>query len=73
MLLGGKPVPDNRADATRRLSDHIHENRHSSSYEDEMLTIKSIPKETAHIMFKSRAQLKTLYRDGSLVTMLHNG
>ncbi|HCR3451323.1 TPA: DUF4942 domain-containing protein, partial [Citrobacter werkmanii] len=27
MLLDGKPVPDNRADVTRRLGDHIHENR----------------------------------------------
>lgn len=26
VLLDGKPVPDNRADTTRRLSGHIHEN-----------------------------------------------
>jgi hypothetical protein len=44
MILDGKPVPDNRADVTRRLSDHIHENRHSSSYGDEMFTIKYFQK-----------------------------
>lgn len=52
MLLDGKPVPDNRADVTRRLSDHIHENRHSNCYEDEMFAIKYFQKGTAHISFK---------------------
>ncbi|VGC86479.1 DUF4942 domain-containing protein [Klebsiella pneumoniae] len=52
MLLDGKPVPDNRADATRRLGDHIHENRHSNRYEDEMFAIKYFQKGTAHITFK---------------------
>ena len=52
MILDGKPVPDNRADVTRRLSDHIHENRHSTSYEDEMFTVKYFQKGTAHITFK---------------------
>ena len=52
VLLDGKPVPDNRADVTRRLSDHIHENRHSSRYEDEMFVIKYFQKGTAHIVFK---------------------
>lgn len=52
MLLDGKPVPDNRADVTRRLGDHIHEHRHSTSYEDEMFTIKYFQKGTAHITFK---------------------
>lgn len=52
MLLDGKPVPDNRADATRRLSDHIHENRCSNCYEDEMFVIKYFQKGTAHITFK---------------------
>ncbi|EBC0167258.1 DUF4942 domain-containing protein, partial [Salmonella enterica] len=52
MLLDGKPVPDNRADVTRRLSDHIHENRHSNRYEDEMFVIKYFQKGTAHIVFK---------------------
>ena len=52
MLLDGKPVPDNRADVTRRLSDHIHANRHSSRYEDEMFVIKYFQKGTAHIVFK---------------------
>ena len=36
--MGGHP--DNRADVTRRLSDHIHENGHSTRYEDEMSVIK---------------------------------
>ena len=52
MLLDGKPVPDNRADVTRHLSDHIDENRHSTSYEDEMFTVKYFQKGTAHITFK---------------------
>lgn len=52
MLLDGKPVPDNRSDVTRRLGDHIHENRHSTRYEDEMFTIKYFQKGTAHITFK---------------------
>ncbi|HEF0099542.1 TPA: DUF4942 domain-containing protein [Citrobacter youngae] len=52
MLLDGKPIPDNRADVTRRLGDHIHENRHSNRYEDEMFTIKYFQKGTAHITMK---------------------
>ncbi|WP_195440249.1 DUF4942 domain-containing protein [Klebsiella oxytoca] len=52
MLLDGKPVPDNRADVTRRLGDHIHENRHSNRYEDEMFTIKYFQKGSGHITFK---------------------
>ncbi|WP_434583641.1 DUF4942 domain-containing protein [Klebsiella sp. R390] len=52
MLLDGKPVPDNRADVTRRLGDHINENRHSNRYEDEMFAIKYFQKGTAHITFK---------------------
>ncbi|AMZ77708.1 MULTISPECIES: DUF4942 domain-containing protein [Enterobacter] len=52
MLLDGKPVPDNRADVTRRLGDHIHANRHSNRYEDEMFAIKYFQKGTAHITFR---------------------
>lgn len=52
MILDGKPVPDNRADVTRRLGDHIHENRHSNCYEDEIFAIKYFQKGTAHITFK---------------------
>ncbi|HAF2609679.1 TPA: DUF4942 domain-containing protein [Salmonella enterica] len=52
MLLDGKPVPDNRADVTRRLGDHIHENRGSNSYEDGMFKIKYFQKGTVHITFK---------------------
>ncbi|MEI9745549.1 DUF4942 domain-containing protein [Enterobacter ludwigii] len=52
MLLDGKPVPDNRADVTRRLGDHIHANRYSNRYEDEMFAIKYFQKGTAHISFK---------------------
>ena len=52
VLLDGKPVPDNRADVTRRLGDHIHENRHSNHYEDEMFVIKYFQKGTALIVFK---------------------
>ncbi|EAS5349597.1 DUF4942 domain-containing protein [Salmonella enterica] len=52
MLLDGKPVPDNRADVTRRLGDHIHGNRGSNSYEDGMFKIKYFKKGTSHITFK---------------------
>ncbi|UPQ70169.1 DUF4942 domain-containing protein [Kluyvera ascorbata] len=52
MLLDGKPIPDNRADVTRRLSDHIDENRHNTNYEDEIFTIMYFQKGTAHITFK---------------------
>ncbi|HFF8440734.1 TPA: DUF4942 domain-containing protein [Serratia marcescens] len=52
MLLDGKPVPDSRTDVTRRLGDHIHENRHNNHYEDEMFAIKYFQKGTAHITFK---------------------
>ncbi|EEI6046220.1 DUF4942 domain-containing protein [Salmonella enterica] len=52
MLLDGKPAPDNRADVTRRLGAHIHDNRGSNSYEDEMFKIKYFQKGTAHITFK---------------------
>ncbi|MCN5347127.1 DUF4942 domain-containing protein [Escherichia coli] len=52
VLLDGKPVPDNRTDITCRLSDHIHENRHSNHYEDEIFVIKYFQKGTAHIVFK---------------------
>ncbi|MHC1473141.1 DUF4942 domain-containing protein, partial [Klebsiella pneumoniae] len=37
---------------TRRLSDHIHENRHSTRYEDEMSVIKYFQKGTVHITFR---------------------
>lgn len=52
MILDGKPVPDNRADVTRRLGDHIDANRHNNQYEDEMFAIKYFQKGTAHITFK---------------------
>lgn len=51
-LLDGKPVPDNRADVTRRLGDHIDANRHAPRYEDEIFVIKYFQKGTAHITFK---------------------
>ncbi|OUE76649.1 hypothetical protein AZ013_001633 [Citrobacter freundii] len=49
MLLDGKLVP---ADVSLRLGDHIHANRHSNRYEDEMFAIKYFQKGTAHISFK---------------------
>ncbi|HEP1042993.1 TPA: DUF4942 domain-containing protein [Serratia marcescens] len=52
MLLDGQPIPDNREDVTRRLGDHIHAQRNSTRYEDEMFTIKYFQKGTAHITFK---------------------
>ncbi|CAI1619729.1 DUF4942 domain-containing protein [Serratia marcescens] len=52
MLLDSKPIPDNREDVTRRLGDHIHAQRNSTSFEDEMFTIKYFQKGSAHIIFK---------------------
>lgn len=52
MLLDGKPIPDNRTDVTRRLGDHINDNRYSTHYEDEIFVIKYFQKGTAHITFK---------------------
>lgn len=52
MIFDGKPIPDNRADVTRRLGDHIRENRHNNRYEDEMFAIKYFQKGTAHITLK---------------------
>ena len=52
ILLDGKPIPDNRMDVTRRLGDHIHAKRNSTSYEDEMFAIKYFQKGTAHITFR---------------------
>ncbi|CAI1008791.1 MULTISPECIES: DUF4942 domain-containing protein [Serratia] len=52
MLLDGQPIPDSRADVTRRIGDHIHENGHSNRYEDKMFAIKYFQKGTAHITFK---------------------
>ncbi|HDD8233870.1 TPA: DUF4942 domain-containing protein [Escherichia coli] len=50
-ILEGQSIPDSRADVIRRLDDHIHENRHSTHYEDKMFSIKYFQKGTAHIIF----------------------
>jgi len=52
MFLDGKPIPDNRADIARRLSDHISEQKASDRYEDELFKIKYFQKGTGHIVFK---------------------
>lgn len=52
MLIDEQPIPDNRADVNRRLGDHIHEDRHSNHYENQMFAIKFFQKGTAHITFK---------------------
>jgi len=51
MLLDGKPIPDNRADISRHLSDHISQQR-TASYEDELFRIKYFQKGSGHIIFK---------------------
>jgi hypothetical protein len=45
MILDGQPIPDNRADVTHRLGDHIHEERHSTRYEDEMFRLSIFRRE----------------------------
>ncbi len=52
MLLDGQPIPDDREDVNRRLGDHIHAQRNSTRYEDEMFAIKYFQKGIAHITFK---------------------
>ena len=51
MLLDGKPIPDNREDIARRLSDHISQQKTSDSYEDALFKIKYFQKGSAHITF----------------------
>ncbi|CAI1912094.1 Uncharacterised protein [Serratia fonticola] len=51
MLLDGKPIPDNREDIVRRLSDHISQQKTSDSYEDALFKIKYFQKGSAHITF----------------------
>ncbi len=52
MLLDGKPIPDNREDIARRLSDHISQQKTSDSYEDTLFKIKYFQKGSAHITFR---------------------
>ncbi|HDM8356054.1 TPA: DUF4942 domain-containing protein [Yersinia enterocolitica] len=52
MLLDGKPIPDNRADVTRRLDDHISQHKPADCYEDDLFRIKYFQKGSGHITFK---------------------
>lgn len=51
-LLDGKPIPDNRADISTRLMEHIRDNPRKDAYEDEFFSIRYFQKGTAHLMFK---------------------
>ncbi|HBM2886495.1 TPA: DUF4942 domain-containing protein [Klebsiella oxytoca] len=51
-LLDGKTLPDNRADISCRLSDHIGQQRTSTVYDDELFRIHYFQKGSAHIVFK---------------------
>ncbi|MBU3799049.1 MULTISPECIES: DUF4942 domain-containing protein [Citrobacter] len=51
-LLDGKPIPDNRGDATIRLMEHIRDNPSKVAYEDDFFSIRYFQKGTAHIIFK---------------------
>ena len=52
MLLDGKPIPDNQADVTRRLDDHISQHKPADCYEDDLFRIKYFQKGSGHITFK---------------------
>lgn len=51
-LLDGKPVPDNRTDIACRLSDHIHQEPNSQSFDDTYVSIRYFQKGSAHVTFK---------------------
>ncbi|WP_025122836.1 MULTISPECIES: DUF4942 domain-containing protein [unclassified Serratia (in: enterobacteria)] len=52
-LLDGKPLPDNRADLTARLYEHIRANPQMTKvYEDEYFSIKYFMKGSAHLTFR---------------------
>ncbi|WP_447870378.1 DUF4942 domain-containing protein [Serratia fonticola] len=52
-LLDGKPLPDNRADLTARLYEHIRTNPQMAKvYEDEYFSIKYFMKGSAHLTFR---------------------
>ncbi|BFI63246.1 restriction methylase [Yersinia pseudotuberculosis] len=51
-LLGGKPIPDNRANVTTRLMEHIRDHPGVQSYEDDFFSIRYFQKGTAHLIFK---------------------
>jgi hypothetical protein len=51
--LDGKTIPDNRADVTARLYDHISASQKvAKDYDDEYFSIKYFMKGSAHIVFK---------------------
>lgn len=55
-LLDGKVIPDNRADISINLMNHIRDNPGKDVYDDEYFSIRYFQKGTAHLTFK-RAEL----------------
>ncbi|MBD8181820.1 DUF4942 domain-containing protein [Pantoea agglomerans] len=55
-LLDGKVIPDNRADISINLMNHIRNNPGKDVYDDEYFSIRYFQKGTAHLTFK-RAEL----------------
>lgn len=51
-LLDGKVIPDNRADISINLMDHIRDNAGKDVYEDTYFSIRYFQKGTAHLTFK---------------------
>lgn len=51
-LLDGKAIPDNRADISINLIDHIRDNPGKDVYEDTYFSIRYFQKGTAHLTFK---------------------
>ena len=51
-LLDDKPIPDNRADISTRLMEHIRDNPAKEAYEDAFFSIRYFQKGTAHLTFK---------------------
>lgn len=52
MILDGKPIPDSRADVTRRLGDHISAGRCNTGYEYEMFIIRYFQKGRLELLDK---------------------
>lgn len=59
-LLDGKAIPDNRADISINLMNHIRDNLGKDVYEDAYFSIRYFQKETAHVTFKRPELVKKM-------------
>lgn len=59
-LLDGKAIPDNRADISINLMNHIRDNLGKDVYEDAYFSIRYFQKGTAHVTFKRPELVKKM-------------